>query len=54
MIVIFATLFGVALGAWRAKTRGGRGMDMAQYAAGHAIAFALLALFATIILERLL
>ena len=54
MIVIAATLFGAALGALRARARGGSRADMAQYGAAHAIAFGLLGLFATIALERLL
>lgn len=54
MIVIAGLVFGALGGALLARSRGGRGLDMAQYAAGFGIAFALLGLFATIILERVL
>ncbi len=54
MIVIAGALIGAALGAWRARARGGKPADMVQYGAAHAIAFALLGLFLTIALERLL
>jgi hypothetical protein len=54
MIVIAAGLAGAAFGAWRARARGGKGLDMAQYAAAHGIAFALLGMFAALGLDRLL
>lgn len=54
MIVIGGAVIGAVLGAMVAKRHGGRGLDMAQYAVGFAIALALLGLFATIFLERLL
>ncbi|WP_192931080.1 hypothetical protein [Gemmobacter serpentinus] len=52
MIVIFATLFGGFLGAYRARRHGGGKLDMAQWAAGFAIPFALIGLFLTILIER--
>lgn len=54
MIVIGGLVFGSLFGAVLAKRRGGRPADMAQYAAGLAILFGLIGLFATIILERVL
>lgn len=54
MIVIAAGLVGAGFGAWRAKSRGGGRLDMAQYAAAHGIAFALLGLFVALGLERVL
>ncbi len=54
MIVIAGALGGAAWGAYLAKSREGTRADMAQYAAGFGIAFALLGLFATIFLERML
>lgn len=54
MIVIAGLVFGALMGAGIAWRRGGRPADMAQYAAGYGIAFCLLGLFATIILERML
>ena len=54
MIVIGGLIFGALLGALVAKRRGGRGPDMAQYAAGFGILFGLIGLFVTILLERVL
>jgi hypothetical protein len=54
MIIIAGLGLGALLGAVVAKRRGGRGADMAQYAAGFGILFGLIGLFATILLERLL
>jgi hypothetical protein len=53
MIVLAAAIIGAAFGAWRARTRGGSRADMAQYGAGHGIAFAIVALFAGIAWEAL-
>ena len=53
MIVILGLVLGAALGAWRAKKRQGTTADMIQYGAAHAIAFMLVGLFLTILLERL-
>lgn len=52
MIVITAAIFGALLGAGRARSHGGSKLDMAQWAAGFAIAFALAGLIATIFIER--
>ncbi|MFV0360520.1 hypothetical protein [Tropicimonas sp.] len=54
MIVILCAIFGAFLGGYRARNRGGNMADIAQYATAHAIAFALLGLFATIFIERML
>ena len=54
MIVIAGVVVGALWGAWLAHRRRGSRLDMAQYAAGFGIAFALLGLFATIFLERML
>ncbi len=53
MIVVVSALAGIVWGGYQAKRRGGNRKDMAQYAAGYGIAFALLGLFAAVILERL-
>jgi hypothetical protein len=53
MIIFPAILFGALLGALRARSRGGNGFDIAQYALAHAIIFALLGLFLTLILNRI-
>jgi hypothetical protein len=54
MIILGGLVMGALFGAWRARARQGNRLDIAQYAAVHAIAFALVGLFATIALERML
>lgn len=54
MVVIAGLVFGGLWGALLAKKRGGKGLDIAQYAAGYGIAFALVGMFLTIFLERVL
>lgn len=54
MVVIAGLVFGALWGALLAKKRGGKGLDIAQYAAGYGIAFALVGMFLTIFLERVL
>ncbi|MEX5729402.1 hypothetical protein Ga0609869_002755 [Rhodovulum iodosum] len=53
MIVIPAALAGALWGGLLARRRKGNGYDIAQYAAGYGIAFALLGLFASVLLDRL-
>lgn len=53
MIVIGSGLLGILLGVANAKRRKGNRLDMAQYGAAYAIAFMILGLFLTVILERL-
>lgn len=53
MIVIAGGVLGALWGAFLAKRRKGSGWDMAQYAAGFGIAFMLLGMFVTILIERL-
>lgn len=45
-------LFGAILGAYRAKSKGGKGKDMAQWAIVFAIIFGLVGLFTLISIER--
>ena len=52
MIYIPAALIGALLGGFTARRRGGTGLDIAQYAAVYGIAFALLGLVVSIILDR--
>ncbi|WP_439559880.1 hypothetical protein [Roseinatronobacter sp.] len=54
MIVIFGLVAGALLGVRSASKRGGNRLDMAQYAAVGGIIGALLGLFATIGLEKIL
>ena len=53
MIVLGGMLLGAVLGAGLAQKRGGKTLDMLQYAAGFGIAFTLLGLFITIFIERM-
>lgn len=53
MIIIASALFGILLGISTARKRKGNRLDMAQYAAGFGIAFALLGILVTIIIERI-
>ncbi|MEO9824390.1 MAG: apolipoprotein acyltransferase [Paracoccaceae bacterium] len=48
MVLFFSAVFGAVLGGITAKRRGGNRLDIAQYAAGFAIAFAILGMFATL------
>ncbi|WP_167852637.1 hypothetical protein [Pseudotabrizicola sediminis] len=54
MIVLAGLVLGAIFGAYTARKRGGNRLDMAQYAAGYAIALMLLGLFVTIFIERVL
>ena len=54
MIVYGGFVLGALIGGLTARKRGGKPADIAQYAAGYAIAFCLAGLFLTIILDRLL
>ena len=53
MIVIGGFLLGAVIGAATALRRGGRKLDALQYAAGFAIFFGLLGVFATIAADRM-
>lgn len=53
MIILAGLFIGVAYGLMTARRRSGNRLDMAQYAAGYGIAFTLLAVFLTLIIERL-
>lgn len=54
MIVIVAIILGALLGDLRARRAQGNSKDRLQYAAAHALAFAILGLFVTIIIDRAL
>ncbi|WP_176695395.1 hypothetical protein [Phaeobacter sp. B1627] len=54
MIVILALLSGAALGAFKARKRGGNLADMLQYGAVYAMIFGILGLLATIIAHRMI
>ena len=54
LVVLGMAVIGATLGALTARKRNGSGADMAQYAAGYGIAFALAGLVLSLILVRLI
>lgn len=54
MIVIVMALIGAVLGGMTAKKRSGTRADIAQYAAGYGIAFALAGMVLTLLIDRFL
>lgn len=53
MIVIALAIVGFALGWMRARGAGGNGKDRVQWALAHMLAFMLVGLFATILIDRM-
>ncbi|MCX8952602.1 MULTISPECIES: hypothetical protein [unclassified Ruegeria] len=53
LLVLGMAILGAILGALTAKKRNGNGADMAQYAAGYGIAFALVGLVISLVLLRM-
>ncbi|WP_086052948.1 hypothetical protein [Pseudoruegeria sp. SK021] len=54
MIIIAGAILGGSYGAWLAAKRKGNKYDIAQYAATFAMAFAVIGLFATIFINRMM
>lgn len=54
MIILAFAIFGVFLGISKARKRKGNRLDMAQYGTGFGIAFLLLGIFVSIVIERVL
>ncbi|WP_158964294.1 apolipoprotein acyltransferase [Chachezhania sediminis] len=52
MIIIGAAVIGALLGGAQAARRKGSRWDIAHYAAGYAIAFALVGMIATVVISR--
>lgn len=52
MIVLLAAVIGALIGGFTARKRGGKPADIAQYAAGYAIAFSIIGVIATILIHR--
>ena len=52
-LALAGLLIGALLGAYRAKALGGKPADMAQYAAGFGILFAVIGFFAAVLIARL-
>ncbi|WP_424986216.1 hypothetical protein [Microbulbifer sp. S227A] len=53
MIVIAGVLLGAVFGVVLAKKGGGKPADMMQYAAASALAFGVVAMIATVLIDRL-
>ncbi|WP_199671898.1 hypothetical protein [Pseudooceanicola sediminis] len=54
MFILAGLVLGAIFGAVRARKRGGNAKDIWQYAAVHAMLFAIIGLFATVILNRMI
>ncbi len=54
MIAIGLAILGAVIGGLTARKRGGNRKDIAQYAVGYAMAFLIVGMIATVILDRLL
>ena len=52
MIVIVAAVLGALIGGFTAKRRNGNRLDILQYAAGYAMAFGILGMLVTVIVDR--
>lgn len=53
MILLVCAILGIVIGATTARRRKGNRLDMAQYAAGYAIAFMIVGLFLTLFIDRM-
>lgn len=51
MIVIAAAIVGAVFGGYVARARNGSGLDIAHYAAGYGIAFGVLGLVFTLVIQ---
>ena len=54
MIVIVLAIAGAVIGGLTARKRGGNRKDIAQYAAGYGIAFLIVGLLITVLIDRML
>lgn len=52
MIVIAAAVLGALIGGYTAKKRNGNRLDILQYAAGYALAFVIVGMIATVLIDR--
>jgi len=52
MIVIVLGIFGGLMGGFTAQKRGGNRKDVAQYAAGYAMAFMIVGMVLTVLIDR--
>lgn len=52
MIILAFAIVGAIIGGYTARSRGGKRLDIAQYATSYALAFAIIGLFVTVFLMR--
>ncbi len=52
MIILAFAVLGALVGGFTARSRGGKRLDIAQYATSYALAFAIIGLFVTVFLTR--
>lgn len=52
MIVIIAALVGAVIGGFTARRRNGNKLDIAQYAAGYGLAFIVVSMIITVMIDR--
>ena len=52
MIILAFAIVGAIIGGFTARGRGGKPLDIAQYAASYSMAFAIIGLFVTVFLTR--
>ena len=52
MIILAFALVGALIGGYSARSRGGKTLDIAQYAVSYSLAFAIIGLFITVFLLR--
>lgn len=52
MIILAFAILGALIGGYTARSRGGKRLDIAQYAASYSLAFAIIGLFVTVFLMR--
>lgn len=52
MIILGFAIVGALIGALQARGRGGKPLDIAQYAASYAMAFGIIGLFVTVFVMR--
>lgn len=52
MIILGFAIVGAVIGGFTARGRGGKALDIAQYAGSYAMAFAIIGLFVTVFLSR--
>lgn len=52
MIVLVGAVLGALIGGYTARKRGGNRLDILQYAAGYALAFVIVGMIVTVLIDR--